>query len=315
MSTFYDRTSNILTGGAIVPLSSLSFNPVYGSRVSFASRSNKYETQNGYFNMIPMSINNIDAKYELRFDLNETNTQKLVNFIENKEGHLLFPFTDASNFYKTVSGVVDNYAINHVNKQHYEVAVSFEVNQAPMLLNWSGMSFVNSPFTTWSSTSISYKKYDIVYRNNNTNKLNNFYYCIQDHTSTANNGPDSSTSFWTQNFFFEADIAMQNDVTLKVDKSEFKNSFVQRMKTRKNLSQIDINYKFQNIDTKQAKAIMHFLENKAGYRRFYHQISSVYNRPKIFYCPSWTHTWDYQDSHTIDVSFIEDPLGILPKNS
>jgi hypothetical protein len=57
---------------------------------------------------------------------------------------------------------------------------------------------------------------------------------------------------------------------------------------------------------------MHFLENKAGYRKFYNQIPSVYNKPKVFYAPSWTHTWNYVDSHTIEVNLIEDPLGVIP---
>jgi phage-related protein len=84
------------------------------------------------------------------------------------------------------------------------------------------------------------------------------------------------------------------------------------MKTRKNLAPINFNYKFSKISTRQAKAIMHFLENKAGYRRFLHNPPSVYNRPKVFYSPSWTHSWSYEDSHDLTVSLIEDPLGVIP---
>jgi hypothetical protein len=57
---------------------------------------------------------------------------------------------------------------------------------------------------------------------------------------------------------------------------------------------------------------MHFLENKGGYRRFAHEPPSVYNRPKVFYAPSWNHTWVYANSHDIEVSLIEDPLGVIP---
>jgi hypothetical protein len=60
--------------------------------------------------------------------------------------------------------------------------------------------------------------------------------------------------------------------------------------------------------------MLHFLENKGGYRRFKHKISSVYNRPKVFICPEWTHTWVYNNSHNLSVSFKEDPLGVIPKN-
>jgi len=58
--------------------------------------------------------------------------------------------------------------------------------------------------------------------------------------------------------------------------------------------------------------MLHFLENKGGYRRFRHQIPSLYNRPKVFYCQEWKHNWVYQDSHNLDVSLIEDPMGVIP---
>jgi len=311
MSAFYDRTTGNITGAAV--LTSLNFEPVYGSRASFDSRANIYETQNGYFNIIPMSVNSLNAKFELRYDLNETGAQALVSYIEKQEGSKLFAFSDASNFYKTISGVCDNYAINHVNKNHYEVAVSFEVNQAPTLLNWSGMTFVNSPLQKWSGAT-SYKKYDIVYTGISDNKLNNYYYCSGDHTSSSASidGPTGSSSKWTQAFFFEPDVAFQNDVAIKVDKIEFKNSFIQRMKTRRNLAQTNFSYKYTNVSTRQAKAIIHFLENKAGYRKFLHIPQSVYNREKVFYAPSWSHTFKYYDSHDIEVSLIEDPLGVIP---
>jgi hypothetical protein len=60
---------------------------------------------------------------------------------------------------------------------------------------------------------------------------------------------------------------------------------------------------------------MHFLENKGGYRRFLHYAPSIYNRPKVFYSPSWNHTWKYYNSHDIEVNFIEDPLGVIPTGS
>lgn len=312
MNTFYDRSNNIdIASGD--RLTALTYNPVYGSRVNFSSKANVYETVDGYYNLIPLSINSLDAKFELRFDLDQSGAQKLVDFIESRSGCNLYAFTDASSFYKSISGVTDNYAVNHMNKQHYEVAISIDVNQAPTLLNWSGMTFINSPLAHWAS-GVNYKKYDIVYSGISQNKLNNYYYCSGDHTSTSasTNGPTGSSSKWTQAFFFEPDIGLQNDVPIKVDKIEFKNSFTQRVKNRKHLAPINLSYKFSNITTQEAKSIMHFLENKGGYRRFLHLIPSVYNQAKVFYAPSWTHSWNYEDSHNIEVNLIEDPLGVIP---
>lgn len=124
-----------------------------------------------------------------------------------------------------------------------------------------------------------------------------------------------STSKWTQDFFFKPDIGFQNDVKLQVKKVEFKNSFPLRIKTKNNIAPLSINYKFTSISDKQLKCMLHFLEMKCGYRRFRHQIESIYNRPKVFFCPQWSHTWKYYNAHDLEVSLIEDPLGIIPKDT
>lgn len=313
MNQFYNRDSNI-TGVSLINLSD--YSPAYGSRVSFTSLSNKYETHNGYYNMIPLSINSLNAQYQLRYDVNENDAQKIVYFVENNNGVNQILFTDPSDIYKDIYGVIDEYSINHINKNHYEVAVSFNVNESPNLFNWSGMNFVKMPLETWEANK-AYEKYSIIYSGINKNKLNNYYYCYNTHTSSSESldGPTGTSSNWTQNFFFEPDIGLQNDVSLKVDKLEFKNSFIQRIKNRKHIAQTEFSYKFSSSSDKKTKAILHFLENKAGYRRFYNEPTSVYNSTKIFYSPSWSHSWKFRDSHDIEVSLIEDPLGIVPTGS
>jgi phage-related protein len=119
---------------------------------------------------------------------------------------------------------------------------------------------------------------------------------------------------WTREFFFKPDIGTQNDVQIKVDAPEYKNSFTKRIlpKGETNIATFGMEYTYSNITDKQSKAMLKFLENKGGYRRFEHQIPSVYNQPKVYYCPQWTHTWNYYNSNTIKVTFVEDPLGVLP---
>jgi phage-related protein len=312
MSTFYDRTTGNISGVNALTSLDLVF-PAFGSRVSMTARSNSYETQNGYYNSIPMSVNNLNAKFELRYDLPETTAQQLVRFLESKKGQDFIEFDDPSDFYKRLSGVCNNYAINHINKRHYEVAFSLDVNQASSILNWSGMSYVNATVKNWSAGQ-QFKKYDILYSGVNQEKLKNFYYCTQDHTSASSaiDGPTGSSARWSQNFFFEPDVGLQNDVKMRVETIEFKNSFIQNINSTKNTSLINLSYKFENIDDQKAKAIFHFLENKFGYRRFEHTPTSVYNRPKVYYAPTWSHSWNYHNSHTIEVNLIEDPLGIVP---
>ena len=102
---FYDRTRNISGISAPAELSGLALTPVYGSQVSFSSKINSYQTDDHYYNLIPMSVNSLSADFQLRYDVSEVNARGLANFFESKSGYKTFEFTpDNSGIYKTVSG-------------------------------------------------------------------------------------------------------------------------------------------------------------------------------------------------------------------
>ena len=206
---------------------------------------------------------------------------------------------------------MNNYAVNFVNNQHLEFGATISVDGAPTLLNWSGGNFANVTFQGWTP-STSYKKYDVVFSGVNQNKLDNFFYCSGDHSSNAANSPTGASSAWSQKFFFEPDVGTSNNVGIKADVLNFNNSFKERLKTSNNISTFDMSYSFSNISDHQLKSMIHFLERKGGYRRFEHQIPSVYNRPKVYYSPSWSHTWVAFNSNNLTVELVEDPLGVIP---
>lgn len=404
---FYNRDRNISGINTPTNLSSLNLTPVYGSKVSFSSNLQIYETDDMIYNIIPLSVNSLKASFDMKYVINEDDARKLANFFESKLGSSQFAFAPDNNIYRLVSGSCTDYAINHLNNNHYEFAVNIIVDQAPTLLNWKYMTFLNYNYSTiencdtnttfwrfnsigtllnpqtlsdfsiktqnqspttiywgdglsniaaseramrkvytdnvymspneqnqqtscdnniwqtslvdWSGSSRtwdygSYKKYDIIYYPTSTNKLNNFYYCMEDHVSSSLTLPLAVNSKWTQEFFFEPDIGFQNEVSIASSKLEFKNSFPLRIKTKNNIAPLRMAYKFSNIDDRQLRAMLHFLENKGGYRRFRHQVPSVYNRPKVFICSEWSHTWNYYNSHDLEVKLTEDPLGIIPKD-
>ena len=133
---FYNRDTNI--SGVAVPseLSDLSLTPSYGSKVEFQGLNHNYVTDNFYYNLIPLSVNSLGAKFSLKYEVNETNAQKLVAFFENQSGYLPIKFApDNNGIYKGISGFCDNYGVNFVNNQHFEVAASIVVDRAPTLLN------------------------------------------------------------------------------------------------------------------------------------------------------------------------------------
>lgn len=305
---YYNRDVN-LSGVADINISD--YAPSYGSSVSFSANNYSYKTNDNYYNLIPLSINSLTAKFNSRYEVNEEDAQKIVNFFESKSGVNDFSYQPDASIYRALSGYCEGYNVDHINNQHYEVTVDIDISEAPNLLNWSGGTYVSGAWSTFA-LSQNYEKYDVVYTGISSNKLNNFYYCTGDHTSSADNSPTGDNSMWTQEFFFEPDIGINNSVKFDIDSANFSNSFKDRMKNRKNIATTPISYSYKNISTKQLKSMLHFLENKGGYRRFRHQIPSLYNRPKVFYCQEWKHNWVYQDSHNLDVSLIEDPMGVIP---
>lgn len=305
---YYNRDVNL---SGVTDINISDYAPSYGSSVSFSANNYSYKTNDNYYNLIPLSINSLTAKFNSRYEVNEEDAQKIVNFFESKSGVNDFSYQPDASIYRALSGYCEGYNVDHINNQHYEVTVDIDISEAPNLLNWSGGTYVSG---AWSAFALSqnYEKYDVVYTGISSNKLNNFYYCTGDHTSSADNSPTGNNSMWTQEFFFEPDIGVSNSVKFDIDSANFSNSFKDRMKNRKNIAITPISYSYKNISTKQLKSMLHFLENKGGYRRFRHQIPSLYNRPKVFYCQEWKHSWVYQDSHNLDLSLIEDPMGVIP---
>jgi len=81
----------------------------------------------------------------------------------------------------------------------------------------------------------------------------------------------------------------------------------------------NLNLSFNNRSNIEAKRILLFLENHLGYKKFAFHVHSDYvsnnnntnynlnNKNKIlyFYCPEWTHTFNYYNNHNINATFIE----------
>lgn len=316
-SLFYNRDENISGATLYDEYSYIQLTPSYGSSVSFKSKVNEYKTRDYYMNSIPNSMNSLYAEFDLKYQVTEEKAKELAAFIENKNGSNLFVINvDNSGIYKSISGICDNYSIQHLNDGHYDISAKITVDQSPNLFNWSGMSFLNYDFNYWSNP-VSYSKYDITYNSTNTNQLNNFYYSLQDHESSNpdTDGPTGNSPKWSQEFFFDPDIGFTTPVSFSNEIISFNNSFPLRMKTQDNNAGLSFRYQYENISTKQLKAMLHFLENKGGYRRFKHQIPSVFDRPKIFYCPEWTHTWKFYDSHDLTVTFVEDVFGVIESDT
>lgn len=311
MSLLYNRDANI-SGISIL---SAPYYPEYGSTISFFTLANNYETHDNYYNYIPYSVNNIQARLNLNYNLGKTEAQEMAAFFENLSGRNAFEFIDGSDIYQDQSGFLESYSLRPLSVDTYSMRATATITTNATILNWSGKSFVDESAPSFAAGS--FEKYDVVFSGDaSTNKLNNFYYYTGDNGSVnANEGPEQPSTLFSKEFLaFKPDVVSEITIEPTIAAVSFKNSFPDRIKTKKNIHAVkNLKLDFKNRTNKETKALLHFLESKAGYRRFrYDMPDKVLNRPKVWYSPSWEHTWNYYDSNNIKVELIEDPLGIIP---
>jgi len=316
---FYDRSRNLSGIDQFDEISDLSC-PSQGSFVQFSSKDLTIETDNNYLNIIPVGVNSLTASFNMTYEVIEEEAQRIVNFLEEKEGTGVLNFDTDPTVYKKAQGFCTNYSLNQTEADNYIVTAVIDVTEAANHFNWTDLNFLDPEkrSSSYKPNRWKYKKNDVVYDQREEglykDRINSFYYCKKDHNSsddTADYLKDSE--YFTQDFFWSPDVGQSNSV--EIDVSRFGDGYgsPSRRKIKDNIATFPVNYQFKNISTKELKTMLHFLESKGGYKRFKHQIEGVYNRPKVFVCKTWRHTWNTFDSHTLDVTFEEDPLGIYPK--
>lgn len=310
MSTFYNKDRNI---SGLSELTGISYSPEYGSSVVFEAKNNSFLYSDRQVSLQSAGVNNVIGKFNLNFNLRENSAQSLVNFYESQSGTGIFPIQDGSNIYKTLSGSIDSLNLSTDNNDKYQVSLSFDVERNSSVLNWSGQSFVNQSFTKWR-TGVSFSLDDIVYFENDLeDPCNNIFYCVSGHVSSFANHPLSTGRAWTKTLFENPNSSFTIQQSPAIAKNEFNGAFSERIKNQKNIhsfENLDLSYK--NISDKTLKSLLFFLESKLGYKRFEYQIPEIYNRPKLFFSPTWTHKWNYKDSNDLTISLTEDPFGMIP---
>ena len=308
---FYNKDRNV-TG--VTPITNLSFSPKQGSSVSFSTtpfeftNTNKYKTRMG-------SLNSLKAEYNLSFGLRETEAAQLIDYFESRSGVLPVSLVDSSSFYHPISGFADEFSFSATTNNSFDVGCKIMVDNRSCKTNWSGLSFLQSNLELWK-TGESVRKYSVRYFDyDSSNRFNNYFYATQDHDSSIANAPFSTGSFWSQDLFFEHDMETSLSTSPDVGKVDFLGSFPLRIKDKNNIHAVEnLTLSFRNAPTEKAKAVLHFLETKFGESRFVYQCPKIL-RPKVFYSPSWRHTWNYENSHNIEVEMVEDAVGLLNRGA
>jgi len=327
----YDRNS--IVSGSIAGFTG---SPIYSSSISFQASNSSWYGSNYNTYVMANGVNSIKADMKFIFQGNKDNIKSILKRIEGATtgvltGDVAFSGTDDcinfgeskdnvvinldESYYKNFSGSqISNYQVRNISNDIYELNISMFNNRVSPVLN-NGMGFVAD--NTIKIQGSSYKKFDVITGATgiaNREVLDNYFYLTGDRASSITQGDLSGlathTGFSngvTRTFFWEPDeqVPIQIDHSSRIN--QFKNSFHQQLNVSRNENRIqEIQLNFTNRGEKETYSILHFLESHLGYKQFvYYHEDNLVNPNRVFYCPDWSHTFNYKDSNTIQAKFVE----------
>jgi phage-related protein len=223
-------------------------------------------------------------------------------------------------YYKNFSGShIESYNVKNINNDVYEINLNLVNNRvSPILKN--GMGFIAD--RTLPTSNSTFNKFDVVTGTTgsaNSNVYDNYFYLTQSRGSSINQSNISGLSTYTgiaenstRTFFWDPDQQVSVPISHQARVNNFTRSFSQQLNISRNQNRLDqLVLRFSNRREKEAYSILHFLESHLGYRQFvYYYGGGLVNENRVFYCPTWRHTFNYKDSNTIEATFVEivDPI-------
>jgi len=331
----YDRDNNSLLSDFFSHLNITPPAPSYGSRTSFKTKTTATRFRDNFMTVIPRGLNNVYA--EMNVDYNNLNNSEAAFLIGKLETSLASTGASAQvvNIYNSgfdrfiyetyptgisiyptdISGLhIKNYSLQTKENGLNDLKIELVNSLLSSSLDYRGIFTRQSAIKTWA-TGENYSLHDIVYYPDIfEDKRNNIFYCISGHNgATSAQAPHSDYGIWTQSFYFQPDYAASFDQDHSQVIDDYSKGFVDRIKTDRNSNALKMNLKFEYRSNKETTALLHFLENKMGYRTFDMIISGAYKTKKAFRAPTWVHTPVFYDSNTIEMDVEEDVRGMFSK--
>lgn len=326
----YNRDDNV-TG----VVQANTFVPEYGSTVSFETQNVHITTADNFYRKFSKNLNGTEINLNLKYsNKTEEEARSFLSFVEtvSRSSSGVFNFNTANqgvqlSFPNNIYGPMREFNIQDYSFKFHDGLFDIDLktikNGFSSFLNWSGSSYIDTASLqgTWSNGT-PYSKFDVVYfptynlagfSNNaysnfdpTANRIKKFYYCSEDHTSSADTSPTGSNPKFTRSFFYDPD----DDVTISTNKkseiNKLKDSFYSFAKTNGNDGLIrDLTLNFKNRTDKEAKSIIHFMEKHENYMPFDLPIPQLYTRRKLFVCKSMTHKFVYKDCNDISITIDE----------
>jgi phage-related protein len=159
------------------------------------------------------------------------------------------------------------------------------------------------------SISDTYRKHAIVSYNNG------YYYALSDLAAGLSTPDISLGSLWggyqilnsdlKPHFFWVPTFNSTINNQPKTSVVQFGNGFQQRTRQGLNNLLVTAEFSFEHRTTDEAKAIVHFLNQRGGVESFLFLLPEPYSSTRKFICKSFPHTEVFHNNHSIKATFEE----------
>lgn len=323
-------SSNAPTGGASKWTQEFFFKPGYNASATFEGKNNRIDFGDGYFSLMPKSSNSIHANFNLTFDgRNNKETRAISNFLES---HSFEPLSGAIS---GVTGFTFESFYPYDKKDEY-FCDGYEVNPSFSDVNTISATFANehTSSTDWMNRFISsgntnglwevgktYSLYDTVYHSGGVlgslSGSDGYYYYTGASSTTASilNSPSGNGTLWTNDvFLFKPSVVSNEVVPIRFADNRFNNNFNQRYSDGINTANLKLNIVLANRSNQEAVAISKFLLGKQAYQTFKFTPPHPHNKQLSFVCESWRHNYIFDDNHSFELRFEQNPLDLSKKS-
>jgi len=160
----------------------------------------------------------------------------------------------------------------------------------------------------WVATTV-YSKNDFVSNGGYT------YYALVNHTSTSNFNNDVTNGYWggvldingskKPYFFWKASYGYNFNIKPSVRSISFGEGYKQDISDGINNILLPFDVQFNDRTLDEYTAILHFLNARAGYQKFYFIPPAPFNLTKLFICSEWQPTQTFYNKYSISCKFEE----------
>ena len=312
------------------------FNFNYGSSANFTANLSPLKMGDGYKTNIVNTVNTLNATFNLVYDgLTDAQAKCLIAFFENTpespnkslyEGfkgvttNLFNPYkSNAELYFKKINL---NSSYNNINKITIEAESLYDSS-----LDYKGMHVVldEVKIKTYTDVVNSLITNDVFYYPSNSFIDRGYYFytgaSINDESFTPitkivilpENSPTGANSFFTKNFYFKGDLEYDINENVRLFSTDMKNSTIEYSKDGINYNSLEFSVSFNKRTNQEARAILKYLDDKAGFKIFSYTLPQPYNKTIFVYCPEWNHTYNFINNNDISVKFIEFENPVNPK--